>query len=89
MHQCERKKEGDCSGTNIEWHHALQVRGRQLQEEYALIALCTFHHRGNGKNDELARYIAYRYATDADLRKLKRYEALRQEKSFLTKKFRM
>ncbi len=33
-------------GNNLEWHHALQYSGKQINEWYAIIALCRDCHRG-------------------------------------------
>lgn len=32
---------------NLEWHHALEYSGRQINEWYGIIALCTTCHRGD------------------------------------------
>ena len=37
--------------SNLEWHHAIQYSGKQINEWYAIIALCRQCHRVN-----LARY---------------------------------
>lgn len=36
----------DCPETRVEWNHALKYQGRKVQTWYALIPLCTEHHRG-------------------------------------------
>lgn len=36
-----------CGATPVEWDHALKYAGRQINEWYAIVPLCTFHHRGN------------------------------------------
>ena len=32
--------------SNLEWHHAIQYSGKQMNEWYAIIALCRQCHRG-------------------------------------------
>lgn len=32
---------------NIEWNHALIYAGKQINELFAIIALCSYCHRGN------------------------------------------
>ena len=57
MLKCFRHAEGECDG-RIEWEHAHQYRGRQVQEPWAIVPACTFHHRGAGLIKELNRYAA-------------------------------
>lgn len=45
---CETNRE-------IEWNHALIYQGRQINEPYAIIALCKYHHRGN--NGTIFKYV--------------------------------
>lgn len=35
-----------CSITPVEWDHALKYAGKQINEWYAIVPLCTQHHRG-------------------------------------------
>jgi len=37
-------KDVNCSH-KIEWHHHFQYAGKQIQEEWAIISLCSYHHR--------------------------------------------
>lgn len=37
--------DGKCDGC-IEWHHAIIYGNKRLQKKYAILPLCTFHHRG-------------------------------------------
>ena len=80
---CARRAEGECSG-RITIEHAF---GRKYEAPWNCVILCYFHHLGQGLNKELNRYIAYRYATEDDLKKFKCYEQLKQEKSHLRKKY--
>lgn len=36
-----------CGKQDVEWNHAILYCGRQLNTWYAIIPLCTYHHRGN------------------------------------------
>lgn len=35
---------GGCSG-KIEWHHVIIWKGRQLNEKWAIVPACQYHHR--------------------------------------------
>lgn len=41
--ECMRAKEGNCQG-RITAEHAIIYAGKQLQEEWALLWICEFHH---------------------------------------------
>lgn len=45
----------DCSG-RVEWEHAWTYAGKQIQEEWAIIPCCTYHHRGKGLDKDFNRY---------------------------------
>lgn len=46
-----------CGSTKeIEWHHPLKYRGRQINEIYSIVALCKPCHRGN--NGTIDRYAS-------------------------------
>ena len=45
----------DCS-RRVEWEHAWNYAGKQIQEEWAIIPCCTYHHRGNGLDKDFNRY---------------------------------
>lgn len=47
----------DCEA-RIEWEHALTFAGKQVQEVWAIIPCCTYHHRKNGLNKRFNRFIA-------------------------------
>lgn len=67
---CARKGD-DCQG-RITWEHALTYAGRQIQERFAIIPLCAFHHSvdqfqdGRGINKRINVEIALSRATAAD-----------------------
>ena len=65
----------DCDG-RITFEHVFTVAGRSLQEKWAIIPLCEFHHslgkyltKGGGLNKKENRCIAFARATNADLKK--------------------
>lgn len=71
---CVRKNEGNCGG-RITWEHTLIHAGRQIDEVWAIIKLCEYHHSVNTYQDrgdlnkELNVYHALIRATDDELRK--------------------
>lgn len=62
----------DCVG-RITWEHTLIYAGKQIDEAWAIIKLCEYHHdvnfqQGNGDlNKEINVWIALNRATDAEL----------------------
>lgn len=84
--KCARSDEENCSG-RITWEHAIIYAGRQLNEKWAIIPICEFHHSVNNFQDrgdlnkEKHVYIALCRATQDDLRRISKavdYIALRQ-----------
>lgn len=73
---CARKGEA-CAG-RITWEHALTYAGRQIQERWAIIPLCAFHHSvdefqdGPGLDKRLNKEIAMSRATEEDRKKYSR-----------------
>lgn len=41
--KCARHQDGSCEG-RITWEHALIFAGKQVNELYAIIPLCEYHH---------------------------------------------
>jgi hypothetical protein len=75
---------GDCGG-RITWEHTTIFAGRQLQEKWAIISLCWYHHLGDGLDKNINRWIALSRATDEDLAKYpKAYKEWKQLKKYLT-----
>lgn len=72
---CARYKEGTCRG-NLTWEHALIYAGKQLDEAWAIVILCEYHHAvnnyqdGGDLNKEENVRIALNQATDEELRKV-------------------
>ena len=76
---CMRIDEGDCQG-RLTKEHAIIHAGKQLQEEWAILDICAFHHgvdefqdRGN-LNKEKHTWIALNRAPEARLRELSKGE---------------
>lgn len=67
---CARADEEECDG-RITWEHALMYAGKQVQEVWAIIPLCWFHHLGAGLDKRKNIRIALSRATPEEL---KRYE---------------
>jgi len=64
---------GDCDG-RITWEHAFIYAGKQINERWAIIPLCWFHHLGIGFNKRVNMIIALSRATAEDLAKYPRGE---------------
>jgi hypothetical protein len=89
---CSREREGNCQG-RITWEHALIFAGRQIDEAFAILKICAFHHEVNeyqgcgGMNKKLHVYLALKRATKEELdaiSKAKDYHKLLEQ---LTKEF--
>jgi len=61
----------DCRG-RITWEHAFIYSGRQINEKWAIIPLCVYHHLGDGLNKRINEKIAVNRATEEDLKKYPR-----------------
>ena len=66
MARCFRHGEGNCSG-RVEWEHAHTYAGSQIQERWAIVPCCTFHHRGKGLDKNLNRYASLLRMTEAEM----------------------
>lgn len=69
--RCAREDDG-CDG-RITLEHSMIHAGRQVNERWAIIPLCTYHHSvdehqdGDGLDKEMNEWIALSRATEADL----------------------
>lgn len=61
----------DCSG-RITWEHAWIYAGRQINERWAIIPLCWYHHLGDGMNKRENQRISLARASEEDLKKYPR-----------------
>ncbi len=82
---CARRGEHSCKG-RITWEHAWVYSSRQINEVWAIIFLCEYHHLGAGLNKDLNRYLSLKQATPEDLSKYPK-KNWGQELYFLTNKF--
>lgn len=74
-----------CEG-RITWEHAWIYSGKQINEVWAIIPLCHYHHQGKGLDKDKNRYLALRRASESDLAKYPRRD-WKQELKHLTKKY--
>jgi hypothetical protein len=81
---CARKN-SDCSG-RITWEHAF-IYKNQIQERWAIIPLCVYHHLGNGLNKELNHYLALKRADIEDLCKRMPKKDWKQYWNYLKNKY--
>lgn len=68
--QCVLTNHG-CVG-RIEWHHAVIFGGRQLNEKWAIVPLCQWHHK-NVENKEIkakVMHIVVNRATDDEIKRV-------------------
>ena len=56
----------DCKG-RITWEHAWIYAGKQINEKWAIIPLCEYHHLYEGLNKHENQRISLRRATEEDL----------------------
>lgn len=73
----------DCS-KKITWEHAFIYAGKQVNEKWAIIPLCEYHHLGAGLEKHANELIALRRATEADLLKYPKRD-WKQLRSYLEK----
>jgi len=67
MHICERKNH-ECKG-RITWEHAFCYGASQINEKFAIIGLCEYHHLGKGLNKEINQWISVNLMTNDDIRR--------------------
>lgn len=68
-----------------EWEHAFTYAGKQINEWWAIIPVCKYHHRGKGLNKEYNQYRAIIRANIDDLCKRMPNKDWRQIKRYLCK----
>ncbi len=75
VRECMRADEGNCQG-RLTKEHSIIYAGKQLQEEWAILDICEFHHGVNNFQDrgdlnkEKHVWIALNRATSDELRAL-------------------
>lgn len=83
--ECSRKS-FVCEG-RITWEHTLIYGGQQINEKWAIIPLCIFHHLGKGLIKEINVAIALNRATDDELLKYSKVINYKRERDRLNKKY--
>lgn len=58
---------GGCIG-RIEWHHSIIYAGKQLNEKFAILPACKYHHTNVSTFNDNFLHIALQRATDDELR---------------------
>lgn len=87
---CARASDGGCKG-RITWEHTLIYAGRQIDEVWAIIKLCEYHHdvntqQGDGDLDKQKNvWIALNRATDQELEKYSKAVNYKRERGRLNK----
>lgn len=88
---CLRKDEGNCAG-KITWEHALIYAGKQIDEQFAILKICEYHHAvnkfqdGGDLNKEKHEWLALNRATEEDKLKYPRIN-WEQKLSYLNAKY--
>jgi hypothetical protein len=85
MKSCCRK-DGGCDG-RITWEHPWIYGGKQINESWALVPLCVYHHLGAGFDKDYGRWISLNRANRWDLAKYPRVN-WPQLKEFLDAKYK-
>lgn len=65
------REDTSCNG-RITFEHAFLYAGKQVQEFWAIIPLCEFHHLGAGLNKRMNEVLAVLRASREDLEKYPR-----------------
>lgn len=88
---CLRADEGNCAG-RITWEHAIVYAGKQIDEQFAILKICEFHHAvnkyqgGGDLNKEKHEWLAYNRASEEDKLKYPRIN-WEQKLSYLNAKY--
>ena len=89
---CARSMHKGCKG-RITWEHTLIYGGKQIDEVWAIIKLCEFHHAvdnfqdGGDLNKEINVWIALNRATDEELEKYSKAIDYKHMREILNKKY--
>ena len=52
-----------------EWEHAFIYAGKQINEKWAIVPCCMYHHRGEGLDKHFNQWVAINRATEEELQK--------------------
>jgi len=55
-----------CEG-RVEWDHVFIWAGRQVNEWFAILPVCYYHHRGGGMDRKYTEYVALSRVDDVQL----------------------
>lgn len=92
MSKCARADEGGCDG-RITWEHALIYAGRQMDEAWAILGICSYHHAvnqhqdGGGMNKEKHEWLALRQAPEGRLQAMSKAINYEQKLKYLNSKY--
>ncbi len=85
--KCLRNKEGNCK-RRITFEHCWTYKGQQIQEKWAIIPLCEFHHLGQGLNKKMNHWFSINRMTPEDEKKYPRFN-WKRERIILNKLFKI
>lgn len=83
---CARSQEGECDG-RVTWEHAYTYGGKQIQEKWAILPLCVYHHLGLGLDKDLNHFLALIRADINDISARMPKKDWKQELIYLAKLF--
>lgn len=83
----EKIGQGDKCDGRIEWEHVFCYAGKQINEAWSILPVCTYHHRGGGLNKEYHQFVALNRADIDDLEKRMPRKNWRQLKKYLNNKY--
>lgn len=87
----------DCSNEfgnkpgRVEWEHCFTYANKQINERWAIIGVCWYHHRGPGLDKAYNKFVALSRMTDTEFDKASRkYPSLdfTQMHSYLRNKYK-
>jgi hypothetical protein len=76
----------ECEG-RIEWDHTTTHQGRQVNEKWAIIPVCQYHHREQ-RFKELRQLVALNRASVTDLQAISKAINWVQRRDYLRSKYR-
>ena len=90
--KCARQKDGSCDG-RITFEHSIIFKGSQLNEKYAIIPLCEYHHAvnqyqdGGDLNKEINECISLNRATKSELQAISKAIDYTHRLNYLNNKY--
>lgn len=90
--KCARADERTCKG-RITFEHSHIYAGKQIQEKWAIIPLCAYHHKVDQFQDngdlqkELNQLIALNRATDEELERISKAIDYKARKKYFNEKY--